>query len=461
MYALLPIFVSSLFLLCGIHVLTTRWRTRAGRVFFCLTVLISVWQGLWAFLFQASDIGTAQMLAKAGWVAILVLPTTLYHFATEVAEYPEQQRWLITSYALDAVLIVFLLSSDLVITGVQHFHFGFYPKAGPLEAVHIAQTLALVSRSMWLLYVGQQHATAEKRKRLRTCLFGIGLISLSAVDYVTNYGVAIYPPGVLPLAIAPGTIAVGIIMFDLMRPYALAATVAHEVRTPLTTIRLQAAEIARAWPELFHGYQLAVEHGLYQPPPHPGVLERVSKLAGTISSEVASAHGVIDMALASVTLEQLDRRNFARHSLRECVDVALAQYPFQSGERERVEVHDFNADWRFIGSNTLLIYVLFNLLKNALHAIQIARKGHIEIACRQTEDSYVLEVRDSATGIPPTIQRRIFDPFFSTKRHGKGSGIGLTFFRRVMQAFDGGIQCESVVGEYALFSMRFPKAPSI
>ena len=148
MYALLPIFVSSLFLLCGIHVLTTRWRTRAGRVFFCLTVLISVWQGLWAFLFQASDIGTAQMLAKAGWVAILVLPTTLYHFATEVAEYPEQQRWLITSYALDAVLIVFLLSSDLVITGVQHFHFGFYPKAGPLEAVHIAQTLALVSRSM-------------------------------------------------------------------------------------------------------------------------------------------------------------------------------------------------------------------------------------------------------------------------------------------------------------------------
>ncbi|MFX8304950.1 hypothetical protein ABTL32_19075, partial [Acinetobacter baumannii] len=94
--------------------------------FFCLTVLISVWQGLWAFLFQASDIGTAQMLAKAGWVAILVLPTTLYHFATEVAEYPEQQRWLITSYTLDAVLIVFLLSSDLVITGVQHFHFGFY-----------------------------------------------------------------------------------------------------------------------------------------------------------------------------------------------------------------------------------------------------------------------------------------------------------------------------------------------
>lgn len=457
MYALLPIFVSSLFLLCGIHVLTTRWRTRAGRVFFCLTVLIGVWQGLWAFLFQTSDSDTARMLAKAGWVAILVLPTTLYHFATEVVERPEEHRWLVAAYALDVVLIALLLCSELVIAGVRHFHFGFYPKAGPLEAVHIVQTIALVSRSMWLLYVGQQNATAEKRKRLRTCLFGVGLISLSAVDYATNYGVAIYPPGVLPLAIAPGTIAVGIIMFDLMRPYALAATVAHEVRTPLTTIRLQAAEIARAWPELFHGYRLAVEHGLCQPPSHPDMLERVSKLAGTISSEVASAHGVINMTLASVTLERLDRRTFTTHSLRECVDTALAQYPFQSGELERIALRDFDTDWRFIGSDTLLVYVLFNLLKNALHAIQIARKGHIEIACRQTEDSYVLEVRDSATGIPPTIQRRIFDPFFSTKQHGKGSGVGLTFCRRVMQAFDGSIQCESVVGEYTLFSMWFPK----
>lgn len=460
MYALLPIFVSSLFLLCGLHVLTTRGQTRASLAFFCMTVLICTWQGLWAFLFRASDLGTAQMLAKAGWVAILVLPTTLYHFAMEVAERPDERHWLVPAYALDAVLIALLLGSDLVIAGVHRFHFGFYPKAGPLELLHIAETAVLVSRSMWLLYAGQRNAAAEKRKRLRTCLLGVGLIALSAVDYATNYGVALYPPGVVPLAIAPGTIAIGIITFDLMRPYALAATVAHEVRTPLTTIRMQAAEIARTWPELLHGYQLAIEHGLCQPPQHPGMLERVSKLASKISSEIASAHGVIDMALASVTLERIDRRSFAAHSLRECVDAALAQYPFHPGERERVEVHDFSANWCFVGSDTLLVYVLFNLLKNALHAILIARKGRIEISCRQMEDCYVLEVRDSATGIPPAIQRRIFDPFFSTKQHGKGSGVGLAFCRRVMQAFGGSIQCESVVGEYTLFSMQFRQSPA-
>lgn len=96
-----------------------------------------------------------------------------------------------------------------------------------------------------------------------------------------------------------------------MRPYALAATVAHEVRTPLATIRLQAAEIARAWPDLLHGYRLAVDHGLCAPPAHPAMLERLPGLAGAIAAEVASAHSVIDMALASVTLERLDRRTFA------------------------------------------------------------------------------------------------------------------------------------------------------
>ena len=461
MYALFPAFVSSLFLFYGVYVATTRGRTRASLAFLGMTTLTCLWQGIWAFLFQTQDVETAQVLTKFGWTAIMVLPTVLYHFAVEVAESPNERRWLIAAYALDGMLIVLLLTTDLVIDGVRRFHFGFYPKAGPLEAVHIAETTALVTRGMWLLYCGQQHATAEKRKRLLTCLFGVGLISLSAVDYAVNYGAAFYPPGVVPLAIALGIIAVGVVKFDLMRPYALAATVAHEVRTPLTTIRLQAAEIARAWPDLYRGYQLAIDNGLCQPPLHPAMLERVSKLAGAITSEVASAHSVIEMALASVTLERLDRRTFATHSLRECVEMAVAQYPFQAGERERVYVEEFDTDWRFVGSDTLLMYVLFNLLKNALHAIQIARKGQIAISARQDGESYVLMVRDSATGIPPSVQRRIFDPFFSTKHVGKGSGVGLTFCRRVMQAFGGRIQCESVVGEYTLFSMRFPQPPAI
>lgn len=463
MYALLPAFVSSLFLFYGVYVLSTRGRTRASMAFFSMTVLTSLWQGLWAFLFQTTDADVAYVLTKLGWIAILIVPTAFYHFLVEIAERVEERRWIVASYALDAALITLLLGSNWVVAGVWQFPFGFYPKAGPLEAVHIAQTVVLALRSAWLLYMAQKHATAEKRKRLWVCLWGLGLYTLSAGDYAVNYGIALYPPGVIFIAASLGIIAVGVVKFDLMHPYALAATVAHEVRTPLTTIRLQATEIARAWPDLFHGYRLAVDHGLCadREPLHPAVLERVSKLAGAISAEVASAHSIIEMALASVTLERLDKRTFSVHSLHGCVAMTLAQYPFQPGERERVRVRDFDPNWHFVGSDTLLMYVLFNLIKNALHAIHTARKGDIEISARYDGDAYVLEVRDDAMGIPPKVLRRIFDPFFSTKHHGKGAGVGLTFCRRVMQAFGGRIQCESVVGEYTLFSMRFPQPLAI
>ncbi|MGD6660740.1 hypothetical protein VWY14_22705, partial [Xanthomonas citri pv. citri] len=101
MYALFPAFVSSLFLFYGVYVVTTRGRTRASLAFLGMTTLTCLWQGIWAFLFQTQDVGTAQVLAKLGWIAILIMPTMLYHFAVEVAEAPGERHWLLAAYALD------------------------------------------------------------------------------------------------------------------------------------------------------------------------------------------------------------------------------------------------------------------------------------------------------------------------------------------------------------------------
>jgi signal transduction histidine kinase len=424
MYALLPAFVSSLFLFFSAYVLLTRDRTRTSLTFFGLTILTCLWQGIWAFLFLSSTVSTAEVLAKLGWLAILPLPTVLYHFATEVAERPDERRWLVASYTLSAVLMVLLIATDWVIAGVRHFDFGFYPKAGPLEAIHITQTTLLVLRAIWLLYVGQRHATVEKRRRLQLCLLGIAVYSLAAADYAVNYGVALYPPGVVFIAVSPILITWALVKLDWMRPYMLAAGMAHELRTPLATIRLQAAEMARAWPELFKGYQLAVSNGLCPDTLSPDTLKRVSRLANTIGAEATTAHAVIDMALASITLDRLDTRQFAAHSLYECVADAIERYPFQIGERGRVTLAGFDPAWRFHGSDTLLVYVIFNLTKNALYAIHSARKGIIQITTTWSGEHYIVEFRDSADGIPAQHLGRIFDPFFSTKTTAAAAAWG-------------------------------------
>lgn len=456
MYAILPAFVSAIFLGYGLYVLVTQGVTRVATAFFLVCATTFAWQGTWAFLFQATHPDVALVLAKVGYLFILFLPTTFYQFICEVTERRTERPAVLASYGLSLILAVLLLTTNQVVSGYYTLFFGDYPKAGPLHPLHVAQTVLLACRCGWLLWAARASATVERRRRFNLCLASLGLYALAAVDYAVNYGHAFYPPGVVFIALSLGILAVSVVRYDLMHPYSLAATVAHEVRTPLATIRMQTQEMARTFPDVIEGYRLAVEHGLVEDRLRPGQLERMRTVMAAITREVDGTSTVIDMALASVTLERVDRRSFAPHGLAACVEAALERYPFQPGERERVHVGPMQPGWRFVGSDTLLVYVLFNLLKNGLYAIRARGAGHIELSCEAEGHHYLLRCRDTGSGIPADVLPRIFDPFFSTKAHGSGNGLGLAFCRRVTEAFGGRIECESVPGAHTTFTLRLP-----
>jgi len=133
---------------------------------------------------------------------------------------------------------------------------------------------------------------------------------------------------------------------------------------------------------------------------------------------------------------------------------ALETYPFAAGERDRVSV-SVAGDFEFHGSNSLFVYVLFNLLKNSLYALKAAGKGDIAIAIAAGETRNTLTFTDTGSGIPAATVPRIFDAFFTTKKSA-GAGIGLAFCRRVIRSFGGRMQCESVEGQWTRFSLEFP-----
>ena len=86
--------------------------------------------------------------------------------------------------------------------------------------------------------------------------------------------------------------------------------------------------------------------------------------------------------------------------------------------------------------------VLLNLLKNSLEAIPGERKGLIEISgSKQDPGSAVISVEDNGSGISPELLDQVFIPFFTTKE--KGSGIGLSFCRRILNMNGGNIMVES------------------
>jgi signal transduction histidine kinase len=456
MYAIPTAFVSAMFVVFGLYVLISQGVTRLSAPFLLMCAATFAWQGAWTLLFQTDNPEIAGLLVRVGYLFILFLPTTFYHFVTEVTSQRREQPLLLTSYGICLVFAA-LLPGNEVVAGYRHYFFGYYPVAGPLHPLHVLQTVLLAARSGQLLFAARKKtAGGEARRRLDLCLASLCLYAFAATDYAVNYGYPFYPPGVLFIALSLGLLAITIVRYHLIHPYALAATIAHEIATPLATIAMHADEIASVWTHVFKGYRLAVTHGIYDEQEHSGQSERISQLATAIRREVSGTSAMVEMALASFTLDRLDRSGFSAHSVHHCVVSALERYPFRGDERASVTVLPIDETLCFSGSDTLMIFVLFNLLKNALHAIRVNGDGAIMISAIREQDFCVLRFRDTGPGIAPDVLPHIFDAFFSTKRHGSGAGMGLAFCRRATELLGGSIECSSRRGAHTTFTVRLP-----
>ena len=454
MYSLLPAFVSGLFLAYGIYVLVAKGFNWITLTFFLHCITTFFWQGTWAVLFQVRDPEVALLLVKFGYLMILFLPVSMYHFLTTISAQKNEQNWIYLSYGLACALAGFNLWSNLFIDGYYNYAWGYYPKAGLLHPLHIAQTVVSLSRSLYILWRQEQAASPDQRIRLRLCFVSVLVYSFAAVDYACNYGVAIYPLGAIFVAISLGLMFVAITRYDLMRSLAVASTLAHEMRTPLSAISLQAAAIAQHLPYLYDGYKCAVDYGLIEPQIDLTMSNLLLKIPSKINHQVDRSNAVIDMMLASARMEHIDTSEFTWHSVQDCVTEALETYPFAAQDRDKVSTVT-EGDFDFYGSRALFVFVLFNLLKNSLYAIQAARKGDICIKIATKTNLQTLSFTDMASGIPAASLPHIFDTFYTTKKSA-GAGIGLAFCRRAVMSFQGQMHCDSVEGLYTTFTLSFP-----
>jgi len=96
--------------------------------------------------------------------------------------------------------------------------------------------------------------------------------------------------------------------------------------------------------------------------------------------------------------------------------------------------------------------VLVNLIKNAIQAM--TRTGVLTIETNVSADGVVLSIGDTGGGIPADQLKRIFEPFYTTKK--KGSGLGLMIVQRIIQDHRGQIKIESHVGQGTIFRIWLP-----
>ena len=108
------------------------------------------------------------------------------------------------------------------------------------------------------------------------------------------------------------------------------------------------------------------------------------------------------------------------------------------------------------GNHVILEQVFINLLQNSLDALEEKGKGEIELHMSLDGSEVVVSFSDNGTGMPPEVQEKIFEPFYTTKGVGQGTGIGLSIVYGIIQEHQGTITCESKEGQGTAFEIRLP-----
>jgi PAS domain S-box-containing protein len=111
------------------------------------------------------------------------------------------------------------------------------------------------------------------------------------------------------------------------------------------------------------------------------------------------------------------------------------------------------------GDGSHLGQVVMNLALNAIQAME-AGGGEIRIATSLSDGAIQLEIQDTGCGIPPEHLARIYEPFFTTKPPGKGTGLGLFITHRIVTDLGGTIQVRSEPGRGTTFTVRLPRRPA-
>lgn len=95
-----------------------------------------------------------------------------------------------------------------------------------------------------------------------------------------------------------------------------------------------------------------------------------------------------------------------------------------------------------------------NLIINACQAMDF--RGDLEISCTNAANKIVISIKDNGPGIPENIQGKIFDPFFSTKGVGEGSGLGLDIVKKIVEKHNGHIYFDTKQGIGTTFFVELP-----
>ncbi|EGR2693754.1 response regulator [Vibrio parahaemolyticus] len=230
------------------------------------------------------------------------------------------------------------------------------------------------------------------------------------------------------------------------------AGIAHEMRNPLSGLCTSIDVIQSVLP---NKKAIGEKDQYVMSGEDVTLLREVSEDAMNI---IHSGNETIDLLLTSIDENRVSRSSFKRYSAQSVVEKAIESFSYKrSTDRFAISL-DARSEFDFLGSDTLLKYVMYNLFKNAFHH-RSSDEFHIHVSMQSNDTVNQIVVTDNGSGIAPDVIRHIFQDFYTTGKSGS-YGLGLPFCKKVMRSFGGNIKCISQPGEWSQFTLTFPPITS-
>lgn len=210
----------------------------------------------------------------------------------------------------------------------------------------------------------------------------------------------------------------------------MAKQVAHEIKNPLTPMRLNVQDFERKFN-----------------PEDPEIHSKIGVFSKTLLTQIDTMTAVSNAfsSFASLPAQENDVVNIVDVT-KLALNIFSQDYIHFYSEKDYIEVRIDRTQW---------IRVITNLVKNALQAIPDTKLNpRIDVRIFMQGDNITFAVKDNGSGIEEVIKPNIFEPKFTTKTNGMG--LGLAMIKNIIESYNGTITCESKLGEGALFLIKIP-----
>lgn len=214
----------------------------------------------------------------------------------------------------------------------------------------------------------------------------------------------------------------------------MAKQVAHEIKNPLTPLKLGMQQLERSWKDK-----------------DPEFDQRFSRFKESFIEQIDS---LTHIAKEFSDFAKMPDAHFVRFDLLEVINHSAAVFDSYGNVSIQISTRE-NAETLYVmGDKDQLLRTFNNLIKNSIEAVTNKRRCQIQINISSNSSSVFIEVKDNGEGISYEMRKKLFQPNFTTK--SSGTGLGLAFVKRAVEVMGGTITYQTTLGKGTSFFIQLP-----